>query len=302
MTMPSANDSGSIPFVLPNIADIAKPYTLMDLDDTLFQTRRKIDSWRMLDATTLAPSAPYTTSIPLTVASVNKSGEPLSFFTKKQAQFFAWLVYHTELIPITARDTQEITRVRLPFDSWQVLTHGAVIKQPDGAVLDTWQAHMAAALIPYQTKLRALIDRLIALDDADLVITPHYEHFGGTAIAGDTSNSIRLLVYVAIKHRDKIAEALTQLADRLPNNCAGFDDDFYIHSNANNLAILPHHVHKKHALAFLQAHCLDMNRPSFGFGDSLADLPFLQLLDWYGMPSRGQLHDRVSTLLNPVAF
>ena len=59
---------------------------------------------------------------------------------------------------------------------------------------------------------------------------------------------------------------------------------------------MPHTVHKKHAVAFLLDSYLDQSRPSFGFGDSLADLPFLQLLDWYGTPNHGQLHDKVSEL------
>nr|WP_241878871.1 hypothetical protein [Psychrobacter sp. PraFG1]UNK05478.1 hypothetical protein MN210_00575 [Psychrobacter sp. PraFG1] len=55
-------------------------------------------------------------------------------------------------------------------------------------------------------------------------------------------------------------------------------DDFYIHSNANNLAILPKGIHKRHAVAYLLEQHLDHARPSFGFGDSLADLPFCSSL------------------------
>ncbi|WP_332835935.1 hypothetical protein [Psychrobacter sp. KH172YL61] len=51
-----------------------------------------------------------------------------------------------------------------------------------------------------------------------------------------------------------------------------------MHVNANNLAILPHAVHKRHAVQFLLDNHLDHQRPSFGFGDSLADLPFCSCL------------------------
>ncbi|MBX4377814.1 hypothetical protein K4H02_22425, partial [Mycobacterium tuberculosis] len=63
----------------------------------------------------------------LVAATVDKQNAPLSFLTPRQHHFFNWLSQSTELIPITARDTTEIMRVKLPFDSWQVLTHGAVI-------------------------------------------------------------------------------------------------------------------------------------------------------------------------------
>ena len=43
--------------------DIIKPYALMDLDDTLFQTQRKIDAWNL----------PASKAENLVCASVNKS-------------------------------------------------------------------------------------------------------------------------------------------------------------------------------------------------------------------------------------
>ncbi|WP_349773364.1 hypothetical protein [Psychrobacter sp. WY6] len=62
--------------------DIVKPYALMDLDDTLFQTQRKIDAWDL----------PTTEAENLVCATVNKQGEPLSFMSQRQATFFNWLL------------------------------------------------------------------------------------------------------------------------------------------------------------------------------------------------------------------
>ena len=107
--------------------NIIKPYALMDLDDTLFQTQRKIDAWEL----------PTTEPENLICASVNKQGEPLSFMSQRQTVFFNWLLASTELIAVTARDRQEIKRVKLPFNSWQVLTHGAIILTSDGELLST---------------------------------------------------------------------------------------------------------------------------------------------------------------------
>ncbi len=247
------------------------PYALMDLDDTLFQTQRKIEAWQL-------PTQGLVT------ATVNKQGEPLSFFTKKQAQFFAWLQHSTELIPVTARDTAEILRVKLVFSSWQVLSHGAVILTPHGQPLTTWQQQMRTRLLPAQPPLQQIIAWLTRQQQEDWLVTPHYDYFGED----------KLMIYVAVKHRHKSSQALTQLAASISNEFKDFNHHFYTHVNANNLAILPHVVDKKHAVHWLQLHHLDPQRASFGFGDSLADLGFLQQLDWYGTPKRGQLHDTIS--------
>ncbi len=267
------------PFFQP-YPNIVKPYALMDLDDTLFQTQRKIDAWDLA----------ANESESLVCATVNKKDEPLSFMTIRQANFFNWLLASTELIVVTARDTSEIKRVKLPFSSWQVLTHGAVILTPDGKLLDTWQQHIYNELLPLQEKLNQLSQLFTKHsnnDNSHLKFTPHTDSFNSDSSGSDEHE---LTIYLAIKHAQKDHQALIELANKLPSLIRDFDQHFYVHVNANNLAILPHAIHKRHAVQFLLEHHLDNMRPSFGFGDSLADLPFLQLLDWYGMPNHGQLH------------
>ena len=263
-------------FFQPN-SNIIKPYALMDLDDTLFQTQRKIDAWNL----------PTSEDKNLVCATVNKQGEPLSFMTTRQANFFNWLLTSTEMIVVTARDRDEIKRVKLPFNSWQVLTHGAIILMPDGKILDPWHQYIYNEIAPLQDKLNQL-SKLFAShsknDSSHLRFTPHTDSFENKP----------LTIYLAIKHAQKDHQALIELAAQLPKLIRDFQQDFYVHVNANNLAILPHAIHKRHAVQFLLEHHLDSQRPSFGFGDSLADLPFLQLLDWYGMPNHGQLHDQLN--------
>ncbi|WP_296243156.1 MULTISPECIES: hypothetical protein [unclassified Psychrobacter] len=262
-------------------SNIIKPYAFMDLDDTLFQTQRKIDAWKL----------PNAESENLVCATVDKQGDPLSFMSQRQEALFNWLLSSTELIVVTARDRREIKRVKLPFDSWQVLTHGAIILDKDGTLQAHWQQRMHSELAPLQDKLQQL-SQLFANhsrnDNSQLVFTPHIDHFNNGTVNKE------LTIYLAIKHAQKNHQVLIALAEKLPTLIRDFDQDFYVHVNANNLAILPHAVHKRHAVQFLLENHLDSQRPSFGFADSLADLPFLQLLDWYGMPNRGQLHDHLS--------
>ncbi len=254
-------------------SNVILPYAFMDLDDTLFQTKRKINAWQMA-----------TDENTLVCAAVNKQKEPLSFMSARQNAFVNWLFASTELIAVTARDKDEIQRVKLPFASWQVLTHGALIMTSEGAPLKIWQEKMQLALTPLQDKLNSLTALIQPLSNEELTFTPHIDHFCDE----------ELMIYLAIKHPQKDHDALATLAKKLPLLIPNFADDFYIHVNANNLAILPNAIHKKNAVSFLLETYLDPNRPSFGFGDSLADLPFLQALDWYGMPARGQLHDHLN--------
>ncbi len=272
------------PFFQPSLNTI-KPYALMDLDDTLFQTQRKIDAWDL----------PTTEPENLISASVNKQGEPLSFMSQRQSTFFNWLLASTELIVVTARDRQEIKRVKLPFNSWQVLTHGAIILTSNAELLSTWQQQMYNALAPLQDTLNQLSEVFANHSkgaNSQLVFTPHSDTFNSGKISYNGSNKHKLTIYLAIKHVQKDHQVLVDLAAQLPILIPDFDTHFYVHVNANNLAILPHAVHKRHAVQFLLDNHLDSQRPSFGFGDSLADLPFLQLLDWYGMPNHGQLHEQ----------
>ncbi len=267
--------------------NVTKPYALMDLDDTLFQTQRKIDAWEL----------PTSEADHLVCASVNKQGEPLSFMTQRQANFFNWLLTSTELIVVTARDRHEIKRVKLPFNSWQVLTHGAIILSLDGERQRQWQQRMYNALTPLQDKLNQLsqlFNKHSSSDNSHLKFTPHSDIFNNSTAneASDNASDEELIIYLAIKHAQKDHQALIALAAQLPKLVRDFDEHFYVHVNANNLAILPHVVHKRHAVQFLLDQHLDQTRPSFGFGDSLADLPFLQRLDWYGMPNHGQLHEQ----------
>ena len=209
--------------------------------------------------------------------------------SQRQAAFVNWLFVSTDLIVVTARDRSEIKRVKLPFSSWQVLTHGAIILSPDGALLSDWQQYMHSKLAPLQDKLHQLSQLFTnhsKNEQSHLVFTPHIDSFNNGSLDEE------LTIYLAIKHAQKDHQALIDLAEKLPTLIRDFDTHFYVHVNANNLAILPHAVHKRHAVKFLLDNHLDKTRPSFGFGDSLADLPFLQLLDWYGMPNHGQLHEQ----------
>lgn len=251
-----------------------RPVIFSDLDDTLFQTRRKmVDE---LDA------------IPFRTGALDRSLQPRSFMTEEQAMLVDWMLEHAELIPVTARGTEEISRVTIPFRSWAITTHGAVILDPQGKPDDAWKALMLSKLQPYGDALRAMqraITELMAARHINGWARINYEY-------GDTP------VYLVMKHRDSTRlDELNALADEIEKTypTAGY----YLHRNSNNIAWLPVVVEKGLAVAWL----LDKLRqqrgvfPVMGFGDSLSDHRFMRHCTWFGLPRQSQFAENITQSL-----
>ncbi|WP_039057622.1 hypothetical protein [Enterobacter sp. Bisph1] len=251
-----------------------KPVVLSDLDDTLFQTRRKMVNELALE--------------PFRTGALDRSMQARSFMTEEQAMFVDWLLEHAELIPVTARGTEEMRRVQIAFRSWAVTTHGAVILTPAGEADKQWQSHMLQALTPYREKLIALQGAITALLEARGIkawARLNYEY-------DDTP------VYLVMKHTDstRLAE-LNAIADEIDTLLPL--EGFYMHRNSNNVAWLPNPVDKGLAVRWL----LDKLRaergvfPLMGLGDSLSDHRFMKLCSWYGVPHQSQFADAIAKRL-----
>ncbi|MDC9582676.1 hypothetical protein PSI15_14060 [Xenorhabdus sp. PR6a] len=254
-----------------------KPVFLTDLDDTLFQSRRK-----------LAGTADISLSS-LRVSALDRKSSPHSYMTEKQSMLVDWLLAHAEVIPVTARNTEQLNRVQIPFRSWRIVSHGAVILTPEGSVDEHWQAHMLSELMSYRDQLGELAHlshRLIA-------------SYGMEAWArlDDEYGDVPVFLIIKHRHHDRLNE-LNRLVQAFAQE-NHFQQNFYFHQNNNNLTVLPKCVDKglatRHLLQRLRAERGIF--PVIGLGDSLSDHRFMQLCDWFGMPQQSQFADTLMTAL-----
>lgn len=252
---------------------MSKPVSLVDLDDTLFQTQTKMSRHQQAEA--------------FCIAAVTQDGVARSFMTQEQYHFVNWLLSSTHCVPVTARSTAELERVNIRFRSWKVVAHGGVIITPSGETDSIWQDRMAAALIQYAARLRAM------------------RHFLADLLPDRHQASVRLCteyhdvpVYLAVKFQDTPpAHSVDDLMEKVQAEfgTAGF----HVHRNDNNLHWLPCCIDKGLAVEYL----LETLRKEFGpipvvgFADSVNDYGFLKHCTWWGFPGHSQLARRVKTAI-----
>ena len=240
-----------------------KPLVFVDLDDTLFQTHRKI-----------LPQPNHQ------IATLDKFGQPLSYMQPKQQNFVQWLLECTELVPVTARSVEALQRVKIDFQYGAICAHGGVILQPNGQVNSAYMQQQQQALIHLQSYMQTLPEQL----------KDWAQPFGSIRTWVVQENN--LAIYVVAKQNQPEALFLDDLVEALPDEIS---THFYIHQNGNNLALIPHLTSKRRAVEYWLKHLTaDVSeRPILGWGDSLSDLGFLSCCDWFGLPKHSQIHQQL---------
>ncbi len=236
-----------------------KPLVFADLDDTLFQTRRKMngaDTHRQV--------------------AVAANGDPRksSFMNARQWALFNWLQQTTELIPVTARSGDAFDRVDLPFNSWAILSNGALIHEPGGALHKPWAEKMHKLLHPLADTMQTILkEGCVAAEKA------------GIDVRSWVVREDDLATYVVFKLNAVTNESLAAL-EALPVPVK----DWTRHFNAETLALIPPGSGKAAATSYLEQHLNgEAMRPMLGFGDSQSDLNFMGLTDILMMPRHSQI-------------
>ncbi len=240
-----------------------KTVLFTDLDDTLFSTARK-----------QAVKADFV------LGSILKDGSASGWLSPTQQAFLAqW--QNTLIIPVTARNYDAFSRVKLSFSDAVIINHGGVILDAHGNIDTTWHeqqlAHAAQSdswLEEQQHILRTLADELKM--DIRIKINSDYD----------------LRLYVLLKSNQNDDEAVARLAQRYQADHADTTKG-YVHCNGNNLAILPNWLNKASAVNYLKNKLTqrDGELLTLGCGDSLSDLGFMQCCDFWLTPKNSQISD-----------
>ncbi|MES2743143.1 MAG: hypothetical protein V4754_19640 [Pseudomonadota bacterium] len=245
-----------------------KKFLFVDLDDTLFQTPKKV---------------PLALESELEPAAYLKDGAACSYTTARQRSFVDFAAREMTMIPATARNADAFSRVRLaqPFSSYAVLDYGGIVLQPGGALDAGWLALMQSEM---HLALPGLCEAMKLIDA--------YQNTAGLPARARLIEDFATPFYVVVKDHEARAERLADIERDVLRPWLGSDGaDYFIHRNGNNLALLPKALNKARAVSYLRAELEAEHGPilCFGMGDSASDARFMSACDYAIVPGGSQL-------------
>jgi hypothetical protein len=231
----------------------------LDLDDSIFQTRRKCPA-----------------GAPLFPAAVDRDGNPNSWMTQRQRALFDLFQAAGTIVPTTARSYSAFRRVTLPFQGPAILDFGGVVLLPNGEIDEDWDSRIRSRAIQTEGRLMQVLDDI--------------RDFCEQRAPGVYARVIRdfeMPLYLVLKHNAADNRSLQTVAESgiLPRG-----KDWFLHLNDNNLSLVPRFLGKEKAVRYVMDHHLGQE-PSLtlGLGDSISDAGFLELCDHAIVPRGSQL-------------
>lgn len=242
-----------------------KKFLFVDLDDTLFQTSAKCADERDLVA-----------------AAYLKDGNACSFSTARQRAFFEFMTREMTLIPATARNRCAFSRVGLVFSSYAIIDYGGIVLMPDGTVDGEWHELMSADMALALNGLREAVDVIDRYSASAGLL-------GRARLIEDHDTPFYIVVKDPAREPDRLALVEREgLADWIDSETG---QNFYIHRNGNNLAVLPKSLNKARAVQYLceQLQAEHGEIMTLGMGDSKSDARFMAACDYAVVPRGTQL-------------
>ena len=235
--------------------------SFVDLDDTLFQSYRKCEGKEIVR-----------------MCAEGSTKERSSYMSVQQFKLCDMLRTFSLVIPTTARDIPSFNNVNINWDGPAILNHGGTVLLPDGTEDLEWKAKIEAQMVSVPEsldKFKAFILDLAEKEGLDIRVR----------LVRDSP------LYLVVKHNKSDVEQL-RVIKRIFEEAFLNDviNEFYIHFNDNNLAILPNCLNKVHAVRHvLKAFFDDEKITTLGVGDSLTDFDYMSECDFVISPSKSQL-------------
>ncbi len=239
--------------------------SLIDLDDSVFQSRGK---------------CPAGTA--LTMATVDRQGQPLAFCTPKQVKFLQFLSSGGLVVPVTAREIDGFKRVQIPFAGHAITSFGAVILTPEREIEPRWHEIITKKSSDASDAVHECL-RFLTEAASSAAVDAH------VYIISDAG----LPLYVNAKHNGHDIAALAVLAAALKE---WLPEGWKMHFNGNNLAALPPYLGKDNATTFYLQELAPEHSFVIGLGDSFTDLCFMGLCDYALTPTGSQIFQLLNDL------
>jgi hydroxymethylpyrimidine pyrophosphatase-like HAD family hydrolase len=240
-----------------------KTVILTDLDDTLFQSKKKCPlGVELIPAATLV------------------DGTLFSWMTPKQQHLLqTWVQSGAEVIPVTARSLAAFRRVKYSFLDGAIVQHGGLILDAKGEIDRDWWLECQTLLEPYRKQMQEIHQAVVDFSAQQGTLADVWI----TAEEG-------LDFYVLLKNRDRETRDLGEFGDRLQEWAKQFGG-FWQHRNGNNWALLPNVLGKHHAVEYWKARRDSETQETLwiGVGDSETDLPFMKSCDYCMFPRKSQI-------------
>jgi hypothetical protein len=267
------------------------PVILTDLDDTLFTTMK---GYRTHDAGPL-----------LRVAEATNGNH--SWVCDRRAALISWISAGATVIPVTARSESAFRRVNISFSEGAlvpaargredvfrrlsllftegaILSNGAVILDPEGREDPDWRRRTEICCRSANSVLEDVV-RIRQAWDPEGEWTRLLRHERDGVLLGAT-------IKANTEKEEGAAEILAGFR-RVISDVPGIEG-VEIHLNGNNLGLVPVGISKRAAVEWMIAHRPDLQgRPLVGAGDSVTDLPFMELCDFALVPRGTRNADRL---------
>ncbi len=222
----------------------------------------------------------------IAVVGVNEFGLPSTVMTTEDLEMYHQALEFGAIIPTTGRSIAEYRRLHgLSFDGWAILNHGATLlyqNQIDQPWLEQTKSIIQAMI---DTTLQIYHLLLSQLDLNQITIRLHQEH--------------SLPLYISVRcPRD---QDFTPLQDFLDLHLQPFTMGAYNLLHTGRISsIIPSAINKKTAVYEVMNRLkLESEIKTLGIGDSLTDLPFMQLCDQQRYPLDSEIQQQINTQRQP---